>query len=109
MTNKKIDGSTKADESSSVSSSHQGMGLNNNLDFMGRQLHVQTESSEFPAARIVTHVFTNGRILLSRKSDCPQEIQQAGNLEKLRELMQMQHHQIMQEISEKQKRIKADA
>lgn len=87
----------------------QVIGLNDNLEFMGRQLHVQTENTEFPIARIVTHVFTNGRILLSKKSDYPQEVQTSKDPGKIRELMQTQHHQIIQEIAEKQKRLKADA
>ena len=91
-----------------TAASHQAMGLNDNLDFMGRQLHVQTENSEFPTARIVTHVFTNGRILLSRKSDYPRAVQESKDLAKIEELMRIQHHQIIQEIAEKQKRIKVD-
>ena len=89
--------------------SHQAIGLNDNLDFMGRQLHVQTENSEFPTARIVTHVFTNGRILLSRKSDYPEDVRESKDLAKIEELMRVQHHQIIQEIAEKQKRIKVNA
>jgi hypothetical protein len=91
-----------------VSMSSQVMGLNDNLVFMGRQLHVQTESTEFPVARIVTHVFTNGRILLSRKSEYPQDVQESRDPRKIRELMQIQHHQIIQEIAEKQNRIKCE-
>ena len=43
------------------------VGLNDNLVFMGRQLHVQTEHTGFPVARIVTQVFCSGRVLLSKK------------------------------------------
>lgn len=86
----------------------QAMGLNNNLEFLGRQLHVQTENTAFPTPHIVTQVFSNGRILLSKKSEYPADAHDAGNPEKIQELMRIQHHQVIQEISEKQKRIQGN-
>ena len=44
-------------------------GLNDNLEFMGKQLHVQTEKTGFPVPRVVTQVFSNGRVVFSKKSD----------------------------------------
>jgi hypothetical protein len=79
-------------------------GLNDNVEFMGRQLHVQTEKTGFPAPRIVTQVFGNGRVVFSKKSDIPQ-FPASQELAKIQELMRAQHFQIIQEMAEKQKRI----
>jgi hypothetical protein len=79
-------------------------GLNDNIEFMGRQLHIQTERAGYPAPHIVTQVFSNGRVVFSRKSDitlCPA----SQELARVQELMRTQHFQIIQEMAEKQKRI----
>ena len=81
-------------------------GLNDNVDFMGRQLHIQTESMEFPDPCIVTHVFHKGRVILSRKSEYPIEIREKSDTAKLQELMHTQHFEIIQSIADKQSRIR---
>ncbi len=80
-------------------------GLNDNLEFVGRRLHVQTEHLEFPAAHIVTQVFCNGRVLLSKKSEYPAEIRESHDVGKIRQLMGAQHSKVIREIAEKQARI----
>jgi hypothetical protein len=80
-------------------------GLNDNLEFMGRQLHVQTESVGSPAVRIVTHVFCDGRVLLTRKSDDASSSQASGDPGTVLKLMHSQHLKIIQEIRNKQARI----
>jgi hypothetical protein len=80
-------------------------GLNDNLDFMGKQLHVQTESVEFPVACIVTQVFCKGKVILSRKSSFPPGVRENSEVAKMRELMHAQHLQIIQNIADKQARI----
>jgi hypothetical protein len=81
------------------------VGLNDNLVFMGRQLHVQTEHTGFPVARIVTQVFCSGRVLLSKKTECPTGIHESQDFDKLQKLMSTQHYQVLEEISAKQARI----
>ncbi len=80
-------------------------GLNDNLEFAGRQLHVQTEHLELPAAHIVTQVFCNGRVLLSQKSEYPAEIRESHDVGRIRQLMSAQHSKVIREIAEKQARI----
>jgi hypothetical protein len=80
-------------------------GLNDNLDFMGKQLNVQTESVEFPVACIVTQVFCKGKVILSRKSDSPAGVRENGDIAQMREFMHAQHLQIIQDIADKQARI----
>ena len=88
-----------------VSFTPSAMGLNNNLEFMGRQLHVQTENTGFPVAHIVTQVFFKGRVVFSRKSDYPPGVREAHDLSRIRELMHAQHFQIIQGIAEKRTRM----
>jgi hypothetical protein len=80
-------------------------GFNDNLDFMGKLLHVQTESVGFPVACIVTQVFCKGKVILSRRSDFPSGVRENGEVAKMRELMHAQHLQTIQNIADKQARI----
>jgi len=79
-------------------------GLNDNVEFLGRQLHIQTEFIELPNSHIVTQVFSNGRVLLSRKSEFPSGNPQSLDIHELQRAMNAQHRQALQEISEKQAR-----
>jgi hypothetical protein len=83
------------------------MDLNNNLEFMGRQLHVQTENMVFPTAHIVTQVFYGGRVLLSKRSDYPPGVRESNDFGKIEQLMRAQHRQVIQEITDKRNRILA--
>ncbi len=80
-------------------------GLNDNLEFLGRQLHVQTERIGFPAPRIVTQVFSNGRVVFSKKSEIRTQDNSPQESSKIQELMRTQHFQTIREIEAKQKRI----
>lgn len=86
----------------------QTMGLNDNLDFLGTQLYIQTENAQLPTPRIITHVFSKGRIVLSKKSEYPADFHNSGNPEKIHELLRMQHSQVIQDISDKQKLIQSN-
>jgi hypothetical protein len=81
------------------------VGLNDNLNFMGRQLHVQTEYIEFPVSRIITQVFCSGRVMLSKKSECPPDIHEFHDMDRLQQIMNAQHRQVILEISAKQAKI----
>ena len=82
-------------------------GLNDNLEFMGRQLHVQTESGGFPSAHIVTQVFCKGKVVLSKKTDLLHGFREAANTAKIKEMMRTQHYQIIRDIAAKQARLLA--
>jgi hypothetical protein len=79
------------------------MGLNDNLDFLGTRLHIQTENAKHPIQCIVTQVFSKGRIVFSKKSEYPAGLCATKNPDKIQELMRMQHFQVIQDISDKQK------
>jgi hypothetical protein len=86
-----------------VAAENSAPGLNNNLEFMGRQLHVQTEKIGLPTPHIVTQVFSNGRVVFSKKSEIPDH--DAPEFSKTQEWMRSQHLQTIREIQEKQKRL----
>jgi len=80
-------------------------GLNDSLEFMGRQLHVQTENAGVPVAHIVTQVFCKGKVVLSKKTDYPPGIREACNIDRMQELMRAQHLQVIRNIAAKEARI----
>ena len=80
------------------------MGLNDNLDFLGKQLHIQTEHTGFPKACIVTQVFCSGRVMLSRKTEYPPEANETQDFSTIQQLMKKQHGQIIQELKDKKAR-----
>jgi hypothetical protein len=75
------------------------VGLNDNVEFMGKRLHVQTESIGSPAPCIVTQIFSNGRVIFSKKSEC------SPDFNGIQDLMNQQHSQVLQTIVEKEARI----
>jgi hypothetical protein len=81
------------------------MGLNDNLDFMGRQLHVQTENMRSPTMCIVTQVFCNGRVLFSKKSEYPPGVHESKDLGRIQEMMRSQHFRVIEKIRDKKAQI----
>ncbi|NLT65898.1 MAG: hypothetical protein GXX84_04775 [Acidobacteria bacterium] len=79
-------------------------GLNDNVEFMGKLLHIQTEKIGFPKPHIVTQVFCNGRILASNKSEISPPLN-GSPVRTVQDLMQEQHLRTLRELSDKQKRI----
>jgi hypothetical protein len=77
------------------------MGLNDNLQLLGRQIHVQTENTGSPPTHIVTQVFCNGRVIYTAKSELPRNLQLAPDFGKIQDLMRAQHSQVIRRITEK--------
>jgi hypothetical protein len=78
------------------------MGLNDNLVFMGKELHVQTENQGSSALCILTQVFLNGRVVFSTKSEIPHDFHEMHEYSKIQDLMHTQHSQVIQKIKDKQ-------
>jgi hypothetical protein len=74
-------------------------GLNDNIEFMGRQLHVQTEKIGLPKPGIVTQVFNKGRIVFSKKTEF------STDLNDIQSQMHKQHFEVIQTIAKKQARL----
>ena len=91
-------------EKSGATVEDSALGLNDNLEFMGKQLHIQTERIGFPAPHVVTQVFSNGRVVFTKKSEIPREDESPGS-RRVQDLMRNQHFQTIREIEEKQKKI----
>ena len=81
------------------------MGLNDNLDFMGRQLHVQTENTRSPGMCIVTQVFSNGRVVFSTKSEYPPGVCESQEFSQIQALMRAQHFRVIEKIRDKKAQI----
>ncbi len=81
------------------------MGLNDNLDFMGKQIHIQTEDLGFKGRSISTQVFCEGRVILSTKSEYPASLKNRSNPAEVTELMRKQHFNVIRELESKKARI----
>ena len=80
-------------------------GLNDNMEFLGRRLHVQTEHMDLPKEHIVTQVYSNGRVLLSKKTECSPDIHASQDFACIQNMMREQHYRVLQEIADKQARV----
>jgi len=97
-----VDSSARSDQPAPVTPM---MGLNDNLEFMGKSLHIQTENLGFTGRRITTQVFCNGKVILSAKSEYPSTIRDQKDQSKVQELMRKQHFNVIREIEAKKIRI----
>lgn len=74
------------------------IGLNDNLMFMGKELHIQTEDLGYTGRRITTEVFYDGRIIHSVKSEYPAVVRDSKARAPVIELMRKQHYETIREI-----------
>ena len=81
--------------------------LNDNLAVFGRQLHVQTELLRSSGFCVTTQVFSNGRVLFSRKSEYTLEFRNSRDTSKIQDMMKNQHLQVIREINKKAAEISA--
>lgn len=81
------------------------IGLNDNVEFMGQQLHIQTEKMETPTNCIITQVFCKGRVVLSTKSDFPTDLSNSYDFNTIQNLMRMQHSRMIRDIMRKKTQI----
>jgi hypothetical protein len=80
------------------------MCLNNNIDFLGKELHVQTENVDTSVPCILTQVFLRGRVIQTVKYKYPTEIRNLNNFSKIHDLMHSQHMDVIKKINEQQER-----
>jgi hypothetical protein len=84
------------DNNSYFTNENPATGLNANIEFMGKQLHVQTETVGSPAAYVMTQVFNNGRVIFSKKTEC------SNDLSEIQSLIHQQHAQVIRNMAEKE-------
>ena len=80
------------------------MGLNDELDFMGRKLHIQTENAGHAGSWIITQVFCNGRVLFTTKSLLPDD-HETRDFSKVESLIRAQHFRVIREMESKKAQI----
>jgi hypothetical protein len=81
------------------------IGLNDDLEFLGHRLHVQTEKMGSPAHCIMTQVFSKGRVVHSTKSDLSSDSLISNDFNAIQDLMRAQHFKVIREISKKKTEI----
>jgi hypothetical protein len=85
------------------------MSLNDNMYFMGRELHIQTETVQSDTPCIRTHVFSHGRVIHTTKLEFPLGMKGYYDFDTIRDMMKMQHCQIMEKIYKKESENKNDS
>lgn len=84
--------------------SSRNMSLNDNLTFLGKELHVQTENVQTVPQCIRTHVFYGGRVIHTMKYEFSEGTVGLDDFDKIRAKMQVQHRQIIEKIIQRQKK-----
>jgi len=67
------------------------LGYNNNVTYEGKVYHVQTEDSGIEKPHVITHLFSEGVILATRKCSYDHLLEDPDIEEKVRKLMREQH------------------
>jgi flagellar biosynthesis protein FlhG len=80
------------------------MGFNDSLEYMGRELHIQTEDLGYTGRSITTQVFYGGRVIYSARTEYPATAQDPCDRSLVIELMRKQHFNVMREIESKKGR-----
>ncbi len=73
-------------------------GFNHNVKYKGQVFHVQTEDSGVENPHIITHLFLGGNIVKSRKSSYDSLLNEPDLIEKVKQIMQAQHKQMLRSL-----------
>jgi hypothetical protein len=73
-------------------------GFNTNVPFKGATYHVQTEDSGVENPVIVTHLYSGGAIVASKKSSYSHLMSDDGWRKKVPEMMRRQHRDMVEEL-----------
>jgi len=92
----------RSDMKNQSNAANPAMGLNDNLNFLGKELHIQTENVQSSAPCIRTQVFFHGRVVHTVKYEYSTGKRDSLSLSKIRELMHEQHIRVIEKISEQQ-------
>ncbi len=74
------------------------MGLNDNLEVMGKNFHIQTEDVGYAGRYIRTQVFHQGKVVLSTRSEYPTTIRDERDRAQVAEIMRRQHFDVIRQI-----------
>lgn len=70
-------------------------GYNHNMKYKGRIYHVQTEDSGLSSPHVFTHLFYDGTILATKKTDYHHIVPQDDWADQVRQIMQGSHKEMM--------------
>lgn len=73
-------------------------GYNHNLKYKGRVYHVQTEDSGLQSPHVFTHLFFDGTILATNKTDYDHVLESDDWTDKVRLIMQNSHKEMMKKL-----------
>jgi len=74
------------------------VGYNTNISYKDNVYHVQTENSGLRNHIIVTHLYSKGAILASKKTSYAHILEDHDYKEKVRGLMKEQHRSMIEEL-----------
>lgn len=77
------------------------LGFNTNVTWRGKVLHVQTEDSGRGKPHVITHLFHEGTIIVSRKTDYSHLVDAPDMVDQVRAVMKAQHKQMIIELRDK--------
>ena len=73
-------------------------GFNHNVKYKGQVFHVQTEDSGVENPHIITHLFLGGNIVKSQKSSYDALLNEPDLIDKVKQIMQAQHKQMLRSL-----------
>ena len=71
------------------------LGINSNIERMGKTLHVQTEDSGREYGHVITHLFISGSIIASLRASYTSDFSET----KINELIKSQHQKMIHQVS----------
>lgn len=83
------------------------MSLNDNMNFFGKKLQVQTENVDSRDPYILTQVFLHGRVIHSARCEYTAEIFHLDDVAKIHDLMRKQHMEVIEKINKQQEKYHA--
>jgi hypothetical protein len=78
------------------------LGYNTNVKHSGHVFHIQTEDSGLEHPHIITHLFTSGTILATKKTSYAEVAKETDWEERVRQLMKDQHKSMFVELRDGQ-------
>lgn len=78
------------------------LSLNDNVTFLGKELHVQTEIIQYATPYIRTHIFSGGQIIHTVKYEIPANLHAANDFKEIRDMTNAQHREVMSKINKQQ-------
>ena len=73
-------------------------GFNSDQPYRGRIFHVQTEDLGQSQPQVITHLFLDGMVVSSARSDYGDRLETPGLSVRVRQLMQRQHEGMLQRL-----------